>query len=103
MGPRASADERARGLLEELRREPKRLLVDPLVVSVEHLREVLERDPLAHQAVAVRGHALAAEVARIGRADDEERDGLRAGHELLGHLGERAPEWSVGGRLARRV
>src|SRR5881628_3655490 len=86
-----SADESARRLLEELRRQAKRFLVDALVVSMEHLREILERDPLAHETVAISGHAFAAEVARVGRAHDQERDRLRAGHELLRDLRKGVP------------
>src|SRR5439155_23265964 len=47
--------------------------------------------------------ALAAEVARVGRADDQERDSLRAGHELLGDLGERVSERRARWRLARGI
>src|SRR6266566_9016246 len=71
------------GLLEELRRKAERLLVDPLVPAVEHFGEVLERDAIAHETVAVRGHALAAEEARVCGAHDQERDRLGARNELL--------------------
>ena len=55
----------------------KRLLVNPLVISVEHLRELPERDLVAHEPIAVRDDALASEEPRVGRADDEERHRAR--------------------------
>src|SRR5437588_12757063 len=70
---------------------------------MKHLRKVLERDPLAHEPVAIRRHAFAAEVARIGGTDNQERDRLRAGNELLGHLRKRVPEWRARRGLARGV
>src|SRR5205085_7716551 len=90
-----SADESACGLLEELRRQTKRLLIDALVVPMEHLGEVLERDPLAHETVPVRRHALPPKIPRISRADDQERDRLRAGDELLRDLRECVPKRRV--------
>src|SRR5258708_36676788 len=65
-----------RGLLVEIEHELQRLQVDLLVPAVEHVLEVAERDLRAVDAVAVRGHALAAKEPGVRGADAQHRHDL---------------------------
>src|SRR6266496_2413640 len=68
----------------ELGGQPQRLLVDALVVAVEHRHELVERDVVAEQARPVGDRTGPAEEAGVGCAHDHERNHPSPGHESLG-------------------
>src|SRR5438309_10859911 len=89
-------EEIARCQLPQLGREPQRLDVDALVVTVEHRAVVVEADVVAEQAEAVGSGAQAQVEAGVGGADGHERDGPGAVVQLAGHLVEAGPQRRLG-------
>src|SRR5262249_61442181 len=92
------AQQLLRDLFPKRRAERERLLVDALVVAVEHRRVVLEGEALAEQPEAVADRARPAEEAVVGTADHHERNERGAVDESTADRRERVPQGRDDGR-----
>src|SRR5438270_14060705 len=91
------AEQIARRGVPELGAEAQRLLVDALVVAVEHRAELVVADARAEQPEAVGDGAGTAEEAGIGRAHHHQGDGRRSREEARRGALQGVPQWRGGG------
>src|SRR5258706_7738041 len=94
---RILSEEHLAGIEPRLRGERERFHVDALVVAVESAGHGFGRQRAREQSEAVRGRAVLAEVRRVGEADDQAREQLRARIVPVDDFREHLPQ-----RRARR-